>query len=185
MAATKYPISQYTCEEFVESAGIILFDLESRPLKVCLTRSTRSNEWRFAKGRRDCGESRHETALREAYEETGYRGRLLPVTMSIRAPAVTEEIEVQDKPRRYTDLTEPFMVTVRHLGASNVKFIYWFIAALDQKERGRGEPDYVAEFFPWEEAMEELTYQTDRDILRRAIFIMKESYPSALEEGPV
>ncbi|KAJ5435496.1 NUDIX domain [Penicillium cf. griseofulvum] len=110
MAASPYATIQYNSERFVESCGAILFDLsDSQNKKVCLIYYRAKDEWLLAKGRRNCGESRHEAALREVCEETGYQARLYPVTMYTRAPPIDEQGYIPDKPRSYQDLTEPFM----------------------------------------------------------------------------
>jgi 8-oxo-dGTP pyrophosphatase MutT (NUDIX family) len=75
------PTTQYTSEEFVESSGAILFDLSHETKSVCLIHYTVKDEWLLAKGRRNCGESRLEAALREVEEETGYKCHVYSVTM--------------------------------------------------------------------------------------------------------
>ena len=68
-----------------------------------------------AKGRRNLEERRWEAALREASEEIGYSCRLLPVTMSSRAPPAVETELYGDVIRTYTKITEPFSLQIRHL----------------------------------------------------------------------
>ncbi|RMZ73618.1 NUDIX domain-containing [Pyrenophora seminiperda CCB06] len=180
MATSNYAISQYTSEEFVESSGAILFDLSSKMRKVCLIHYIAKDEWLLAKGRRNCGESRHEAALREVREETGYSCHLHPVTMSTRAPPMVEEGFVADEPRTFSSLTEPFMLTIRKLdGKSNVKLIWWYIATLDNdsaSDRSNGEAGFKAEFFSWDEALERLNFEDDRRVLGRAVELMENSW---------
>lgn len=179
MATSNYATSQYTSEEFVESSGAILFDLSPNDSKVCLLYYISRDEWLLAKGRRNCGESRQEAALREVREETGYPCHLHPVTMSTRAPPRDEMGSVEDQPRVFSNLTEPFMVTIRRLdGESNVKIIWWYIAALNEDAdigRSDGEAEFNAEFFSWKEALERLTFANDRQILKRAIELVESS----------
>ncbi|KAF1956231.1 hypothetical protein CC80DRAFT_492495 [Byssothecium circinans] len=67
-----YPTQELMSADFVESCGAILFDLtDPKDRKVCLIRTRDSDTWLIAKGRRNCGESRHQAALREVMEETG------------------------------------------------------------------------------------------------------------------
>ena len=75
MAASSFSAAQYTSKSFVESAGIVPFHLAKK--QICLLFHTARNEWLLAKGRRNCGESRHQAALREVHEETGLQCRLL------------------------------------------------------------------------------------------------------------
>ncbi|KUL90961.1 hypothetical protein ZTR_00806 [Talaromyces verruculosus] len=182
MALSTFTTIQYTSEQFVESCGAILFDFRHETPKVCLIHYLLKDEWLLAKGRRNCNEPRHEAALREIREETGYRGRLFPVSMSTRATPVSEASDVPDQARPSTCLTEPFMLTFREIeGKSNVKLIWWYIAQVDQDskedESCRGEEGFVAHFFPLDEAVERLNFQNDRDILSRAISIVKGGVP--------
>ena len=124
MAASKYNTSQFTSEEFVESSGAVLFDLSPAKSKVCLIHYIAEDEWLLAKGRRNCGETRQEAALREVREETGYACHLHPVTMSTRAPPMAETGYIADQARTFSDLTEPFMLTIRRMdGNSSTKLI--------------------------------------------------------------
>ncbi|GAB1210727.1 hypothetical protein APSETT445_009524 [Aspergillus pseudonomiae] len=181
MATSPNTTTQYTSEQFVESSGAILFDLSNSQRKtVCLIHYHAKNEWLLAKGRRNCGESRQEAALREVREETGYQAHLFPVTMQTRAPPIDEQGHLPDVPRSYPDLTEPFMVTIRQLGKDgghDVKIIWWFIAALDDGvvpgSASRGEEQFTPEFFPLEEALEKLSFQNDRDVLKQAISLIQ------------
>lgn len=169
--------TQYTSEEFVESCGAILFDLSVPQNKtVCLIHYHSKNEWMLAKGRRNCGESRHEAALREVREETGYQAHLHPVRMSTRAPPIDEQGYMPDEPRFYDGLTEPFMFTVRQLGANNVKIIWWYIAVLDYgfvPESGCGEEGFPPSFFPLDKALGKLSFENDRIVLQRAIELLE------------
>ncbi|CAG8947351.1 unnamed protein product [Penicillium salamii] len=174
MAASPYATTQYNSEQFVESCGAILFDLSDKQnKKVCLVYYRAGNEWLLAKGRRNCGESRHEAALREIREETGYQARLYPVTMHTRAPPIDEQGHMPDKPRSYPDITEPFMVTIRQLGGhggNDIKMIWWYVAVLEgQVAGGGGEEDFMPKFFPLEEAKKMLSFQNDLAVLEQAI----------------
>lgn len=174
-------VTQYTSEQFVESCGAILFDLSNNEEKsVCLIHYHKKDEWLLAKGRRNCGESRHEAALREVFEETGYQAHLHPVRMSTRAPPIDEKGHMPDEPRSYANLTEPFMVTTRQSSDHNtkdVKFIWWYIAALDHQSSvlrtGSGEEEFTPAFFPLEQALEKLSFTNDRMVLRRAIELIE------------
>ena len=186
MATSSYSTTQYPSDRFVESAGAILFDTTSAPRKACLLHYLAKDEWLLPKGRRNLGESRHDAAVREVREETGFPCRLYPVRMSTRAPSPTVGIEpCLDLVRSYPHLIEPFMLTVRELeGELGVKLIWWYIAVLDPEDengprRSQGEVDFRAEFFGCGEALEKLTFQLDRDILQRAISIVEMQIQSA------
>ena len=179
MGNSKYTTTQYNAEEFVESCGAVLFDFSDEIKKVCLIHYLAKDEWLLAKGRKNCGETRCDAALREVREETGYQCHMFPVTMSTRAPAATEMANTCDEARCYTGLTEPFMVTIREIeGKSNVKIIWWYIAEVEQdvSAKGfRGESSFAARFFNYDDALQRLTYNEDRDVLRRAISLVGNS----------
>ncbi|KPM36135.1 hypothetical protein AK830_g10453 [Neonectria ditissima] len=179
MAASKFPSTQYTSQQFVESCGAVLFDFSGPANKVCLLHHRPTGEWLLAKGRRNCGEPRGKAALREVQEETGYACHLHPVKMATRAPDPMETSHAPDQARSYPQLTEPFMLTTRELGGEgqNVKLIWWFIAEVDSvgAESVEGEEEFTAHFFGYEEALQRLTFKGDRDVLQRAIDLVEGS----------
>jgi len=172
MATSPFQTTQYTAEQFVESAGAVLVKVTTR--EICLVHHLKRNEWLLAKGRRNVGETRQATALREIAEETGYRCRLLPLTMSTRAPPALEIGHYPDEPRTHDNACEPFTVTCRQLeGEKNLKIIWWYIAAIDEGHEFRdGEEQFSAELVSFEEAVSRLTFEVDRDIVRKAIEIL-------------
>jgi 8-oxo-dGTP pyrophosphatase MutT (NUDIX family) len=178
MATSRFPTFQYTSEEFVESAGAVLFHLSQQ--KICLVNLISRNEWLLAKGRRNCGESLQQAALREITEETGFHCKLLPVTMPTRAPPSFEISDTIDTPQTYAKITEPFMITIRNLdGAHNIKLISWYIAHVDETQIGSGvaEPEkFQVELFGYDETLKRLTFQEDRDVVQRALDIVVATY---------
>lgn len=74
------------------------------------------------KGRRNCGESHQEAAVRETREDTGYQCQIYPVTMSTRAKTEIGH-DIPDEAREFPDLTESFMLTIRETAESHVKLI--------------------------------------------------------------
>lgn len=179
MATSRFPTSQYTSDQFVESAGAIPFRVSTR--EICLLHLLERDEYILAKGRRNSGEGAQETAIREVAEETGYPCRLVPVTMSTRAPPAVETEQSKDVPRTFSDITEPFYLQIRQLGENDVKLIWWYIAAIDEDkphdEERLGEQKFRVEFYGYEEALGKLTFQTDRDMVKKAIEIFKATYP--------
>jgi len=55
--------------------------------KVVVLFDTQKRRWFFPRGRKDIGESLEEAALREAYEESGYRVEFMPLFNPTRQPA--------------------------------------------------------------------------------------------------
>lgn len=178
MATSSLKNEQYTPEEFVESAGAILFHLSKR--QVCVLHLLSRDEYFLPKGRRNYGESRQQAALREVREETGYECRLIPIRMSSRAPPDNENHA--DVPRVYENSTEPFYLQVRHLSKTktNVKLIWWYVAGVDEDkevhERHLVEHKFEVKFYSFEEVLQKLTFQNDRDIVAKAIIAVEASY---------
>ncbi|KAF2274562.1 uncharacterized protein EI97DRAFT_102505 [Westerdykella ornata] len=178
MAQSTFTTRQYTSKNFVESCGAVLFDLASPTLDVCLLHHLKTDEWYLPKGRRNQSESRRDAAVREVMEETGYRCHIYPVRMATRAPSTDDPANVSDKVRIYPHLTEPFRFTMRELDSDSVKLIWWYIAALDDGARSKplvGETAFKAEFFSCDEAVEKLTFQTDREVLLNALKLVGSS----------
>ena len=172
MAASRFPTTQYTSSEFVESAGAVLFHLSTQ--RICLLHLKKRDEWLLAKGRRSSTESRAAAAIREACEETGYSCRLLPVTMETRAPPAVEDVNTPDQPRTYQGGGEPFYLTSRLIGERNLKLIWWFIAAVNENGEERAcEDRYDRVLVGYQEALGMLTFRADRDIVEKAIRIVE------------
>lgn len=171
MAESRFKVDQYDAEHFVESVGAVAIKTSTR--EVCLIHYVEREEWLLAKGRRNVGESRRETALREIKEETGYSCRLLPLTMRTRAPPAVEVEDYPDEPRVHRDVCEPFMFTCRHLEEGrDIKIIWWYLVAIDETAAiERGEEEYKARLFDFDEALRTLTFENDREIVRKAIEI--------------
>jgi 8-oxo-dGTP pyrophosphatase MutT (NUDIX family) len=186
MAQSCFPTRQFTSSEFVESCGAIIFDLSDLcSSRACVVKIVETGEYVLPKGRRNIQESRKDAALREAYEETGYRCELLPVRMAVRATAVGDDPDVTDKARQHEGLMEPFMCTVRDLPHdAGVKIIWWFIAVVSDinGERGPGENTFKVEFFNCDEAVTKLHFETDREVLRRAIELVEGAYGFARKQ---
>jgi ADP-ribose pyrophosphatase YjhB (NUDIX family) len=162
----------FSSTEFVESCGAIVFS--SSKDKVCLVGRTHNNkqEWLLPKGRRNCEESRKQAALREVLEETGYECELQPVAMPTRAPADSEPADVKDEARTYQNLTEPFMLSLRHKSEKDIKLIYWFIAVA-KAQNSDCEAQFSPKFFTFDDALATITFSDDRRCLREAINLVK------------
>ena len=170
------PTQQYTAEELVESSGAIPFVLSKR--QIYLVHYVAKDEWLLAKGRRDCNESRRKAALRELREETGLRCRLLPVTMATRAPGPGLSTNAKDEARVYDSLIEPFMYQLRQLPpGEGVKMIFWFIASVDEDDHfaDAGEATFKVASFDYDTALSKLTFENDRELVARAIQVVKQT----------
>lgn len=58
-------------------ASAVPYRVAGKEIEICLITSISSGRWGFPKGLIDPGETAPETALKEAYEEAGLRGRIV------------------------------------------------------------------------------------------------------------
>ncbi|KAJ7475756.1 NUDIX hydrolase domain-like protein [Mycena latifolia] len=178
MASHPDPSTQYFASQFVVSAGCVLFrkNAESGALEICILRWLKNDEWLLPKGRKDCGESIAEAAVRETFEETGYACALLPCRMPTRAPRAgvngVDAVAVVD------GITEPVAVAVRERGALGIKIVWWYIARATGAEKVLGTQTeweaFESQFVRADEAAERLTFQGDRDVVRQALQIVRD-----------
>ncbi|KAI0513287.1 hypothetical protein F5B22DRAFT_611971 [Xylaria bambusicola] len=172
MATSRFETEVYTAEGYVESAGTILFRLST--CEICVLHLLSRDEYILAKGRRNVGESRAATALRETTEETGVPCYLLPINLHSRACPPGGEVDLPDKVRLFDNACEPIGMHLRRLGENNIKIIWWYVAAVSEGEPvGQHEDRYQLEFYKYEEALEKLTYGNDRALVRKAVELVE------------
>lgn len=75
--------------------------------------------------------------------------------------------------------TEPFALTIRNISPDNVKLIYWFIAEAtssvpDEDTRMPSESAFSSCWYSPEEAIGRLTHEHDRDVVRKAVALVRE-----------
>jgi 8-oxo-dGTP pyrophosphatase MutT (NUDIX family) len=124
-------------ESFVISCGTITLDLKTS--KVLLIRSRVSGRHVLPKGRKDVGETLQQSALRETYEETGYKVQLLPLTLSTCATVpsnlpVNEPTSDNHKQQAILCM-EPVAVQQRLTRHGKQKIIFWFAAQGDATQK--------------------------------------------------
>ncbi|KAK0482055.1 hypothetical protein EDD18DRAFT_1112698 [Armillaria luteobubalina] len=166
----RYPKqTNHSSEQFVLAAGAIAFLIsKDKPLKVCLVYYKKRNEWLLAKGRKDEGEDLANTAVREVLEETGYACTLLPIALPTRATTPSASVDHQeDIPRLSQNCTEPFAVTYQAPSETQER-------ETDILGVPRVGTHMVAEgfeesvLFKVDEALEKLSFEDDKDLLRQA-----------------
>ncbi|KAA1474137.1 hypothetical protein DENSPDRAFT_873203 [Dentipellis sp. KUC8613] len=133
--------------------------------KIVVVNDSDQKVWFLPRGRKDIGETLEQCALREAYEESGYRAEFLPVCTPTNAPCPPG--------MEYPDLnTEPIYVTTMqytprdsedndwHKGGEYIAFYYvGQIPADAVRETKTGMPDeqtYVGHLLDLETAIERL-----------------------------
>ncbi|GAM90238.1 hypothetical protein ANO11243_082800 [Dothideomycetidae sp. 11243] len=96
----------------VFAAGCAIFHLASA--RVVLCRSTAGGGYFLPKGRRDAGEELGVTAVREGFEESGYRCRLLPLPVPHRQPVPSTDLRAWHAEPLWTQLV-PVVRTVQYV----------------------------------------------------------------------
>ncbi|KAG8968941.1 hypothetical protein FRC03_005486 [Tulasnella sp. 419] len=173
------PPTQLTCfsDEFVISAGCVLFRFQDGKEEICVLHQRKKDEWVLPKGRKDRGESVEITALRETYEETGYRCRYLPTDLYTRAPIAGLSMN-EEATEAKGSTSEPFAVSIRDADESGriKKIVWWFIAeVVGEHQKGTQMPteDFESVFLNADEAIIKLTRETDRDAVKRAVGLVR------------
>jgi len=166
---------QLYAHEFVESAGAIVFNLQTK--QICVIHHRTKNEYLLPKGRRNVGESRIQAAVREVHEETGWHCLPLSVSMLTRAPPTQEESYSPDVAQVRETVGDPFAVSIREEEGGGRKLIWWYITRVDEnraKDQGSEvDSHFESLFVPYGEAVKMLSYQTDRELVQRAIQIVQ------------
>ncbi|KAG9504887.1 hypothetical protein J7337_004866 [Fusarium musae] len=159
MTTSRFETESFTADHLVESAGTVLFRLSTR--EICIIRHLQRNEYLLPKGRRNLHESRQATAIRETTEETGSE-------------------DVPDEARFFEGACEPILVQARRrVEQGEMKLIWWFVAAVDEeKPAGPHEDKFGVEFLSYDAALERLTFKDDRDLVGRAIDLVKSTLAS-------
>lgn len=77
-----------------------------------------------------------------------------------------------DEPRSYKSVCEPIAMQIRRVGQGDVKLIWWFVAAANE-----GEPvgQYEMEFHSYDKALQILTFEDDRELVKKAIDLVNSS----------
>ncbi|KAI0290014.1 hypothetical protein BC826DRAFT_574963 [Russula brevipes] len=104
------PESCFWAHDFLLGASMVIIQPSSG--KVVVVNDTESKTWFIPRGRKDIGESLEQCALREAYEESGYRVEFLPLYLPSRAPAPPSRPDS----RRELLVCEPVFITAHEFG---------------------------------------------------------------------
>ncbi|KAF1808652.1 hypothetical protein P152DRAFT_462372 [Eremomyces bilateralis CBS 781.70] len=199
MAASRHIFRDYPNPTFLESAGGVVFD--PTRTKIIILYAIEQSEFVLPKGRRDIHESRAAAAMREVYEETGLQAEILPTCMETRAtPSLAmfkannqlvddhdprTVADVPNIPRRVEQCKEPFWLCVRGPNGMGLKLIWWYTCIVKDHRWGSftvdrdgkmyetgSEYKYEVFMLDIDKAIETLTFQGDRDVVRKAVEIM-------------
>lgn len=128
----------------VFSAGGVVYKFENGKLKILLISTKEGKIWALPKGLIEKGERPEKTALREIKEETGISGKIVD--------------EIGETSYWFVMEGEKYFKTVKYF--------------LVQYTEGEITPQWEinsAEWFDPEEAMDKITFKTDREILKKAL----------------
>ena len=136
--------------KYEKSCGAVVFRWDAGEWNVLLIRHARGRHISFPKGHMEAGELESHTAEREVFEETGIR---IKVDRRYRAE------------NRYNIRTD-------------IQKLVVIFAAVTTQEEITPQPEEIAEAYwlPVEAALERLTYERDRKILRAALVHVEKYY---------
>jgi len=156
-------------------AGMVL--IQDKTQKIVIIYEKQKKYWFFPRGRKDIGESLEQTALREAYEESGYRAEFLPLFAPHHAPAAPHDLNAYNRPD-----TEPIFISLtswqprRRRGFPDNGGEYltsWYVGRIAENaisQPGTGMPDeqdYESYLVSFEDAWRHL-FGTERKVLEYA-----------------
>lgn len=165
--------SLHLCDALSISCGTITLD----PVRarLLLIRWKKNQEVLLPKGRKNIGETLEDAALRETYEETGFRVTLFPLPI----PTLATSATAVDHFGRLSAVTEPVAVSQRLID-NKLKLIFWFAAKGDSTAApSTGTQQEGEDFEPvWADldgAVQSLTFDDDRQIAQAVINIASAS----------
>ncbi|KAI9876353.1 MAG: hypothetical protein M1830_006682 [Pleopsidium flavum] len=115
-------IANFDSSHLTIGAGVAIFHLASSRVVLCW-HSTKEY-WFLPKGRRDASEDTGAAAEREGFEESGYRNRLLPVSLKHRQPQAHNPSGDFVSPF----VTEPIWTQLVPMTATSQYILFWYIA---------------------------------------------------------
>ncbi|MDO4371560.1 MAG: NUDIX domain-containing protein [Clostridia bacterium] len=136
--------------KYEKSCGAVIFRKDEHGWNVLLIRHTKGKHISFPKGHMETGELESQTAEREVFEETGIRVRV---------------------DRRYR-------AENRYNIRSDIQKLVVIFAAVTTQREIIPQPEEIAEanWYPVDAALERLTYERDRKILREALIHIQKYY---------
>ncbi|KAG5731119.1 hypothetical protein E4T56_gene15567 [Termitomyces sp. T112] len=161
-SSAQVPDSGWSSQNFMLGAGMVIIQPSTH--KIVVIYDTARKYWFLPRGRKDVGESLETTALREAYEESGYKATFLPLFTPVHAPSPPSDPGAR---RRLN--TESLYTTITHWAAGRGNrsvpgeyMTFWYAGQIPPDavhETGTGMPDeqtYTSHILTYEEAMNRL-----------------------------
>ncbi|XP_054153608.1 uncharacterized protein LOC128952273, partial [Oppia nitens] len=146
-------VSYIPDHKHLSAGGVLVDELNDR---VLILWEPTLQEYLLPKGHKDPDESIEETAVREVYEETGYRNELVATSAT---NCSKQLLAVQIRP-------------TSSVGNPGIKVIYWFYSRLaDSRQDSHTQESYenfVSEWHTVDEAVKRLSYEEDRQLVWKA-----------------
>ena len=144
-------------DRYTAAGGVVV-----RDDRVLVLRRPSRGEMRLPKGHVEPGEEVRAAAVRETHEESGYVGLVVKADLGTR------------------------VITFERGGRRVVRCERYFLMGLRDEGHSRGEPE--AQFEPvwltWGDALETLTFEAEREWVRRARFALSDIEAAVTEDGP-
>ncbi|NCO35754.1 MAG: hypothetical protein AUJ92_14720 [Armatimonadetes bacterium CG2_30_59_28] len=134
--------TQNNTVQYAAAGGVVV-----RGGRVLVLRRPSKGEVRLPKGHIEPGESPDETALRETEEESGYGAA------DIESALGSQMVEFDHKGKHYIRTEHYFLMSLPDTPEVNTP---------------RGEDQFLPDWLPWEEALSQLTFEAEREWVRRA-----------------
>ncbi|PBK69360.1 hypothetical protein ARMSODRAFT_1018785 [Armillaria solidipes] len=168
-SSAEIPDSGWASSDFMVGSGMVIIQPSSHKIVVCYD-SLRKTYF-LPKGRKDIGESLEEAAVREAYEESGYKAQHFPLYKVTRAPAPPENPGARRSPN-----TEPAYISVRSWSTKKNDnggeyLTFWYVGQIGPDAKwtsGTGMPDeqhYSSKLYEYEDALRLLWGGTQQRVL--------------------
>ncbi|KAK2464655.1 hypothetical protein APHAL10511_003348 [Amanita phalloides] len=188
------PNSTWAAGDFLLGAGMII--IQPSMGKIVIISDPPSNAYFLPRGRKLLGESLEQTALREAYEDSGYRTEFLPLYIPTNAPSPLQDWQayprLSSEPIYITVTSYPTSVRQQQVVRPAGKYIvFWYVGHIPENtvhELGTMMPDkqdYVSYLVSPEHAFQVLPPSEARALnYALAIYNMTLEYESThLEAG--
>ncbi|KAF7369806.1 Nudix hydrolase domain-containing protein [Mycena venus] len=151
-SSPQVPDSGWADENFLLGAAMVVF--QPATLKVVVLHETKKKYWFLPKGRKDVGESLEQTALREAYEESGYRVEFLPLYTQTHAPGPPSNPQapygLNSEPIYISTAAYPARIRRNRIAPAGEYLTFWqvcrYVGQIPEdavREEGTGMPDEV------------------------------------------
>ncbi|KAL1296996.1 hypothetical protein AAFC00_004592 [Neodothiora populina] len=115
--------ANFASENLTIGAGVATFHLASERVVLCW--HSRDGYWFLPKGRRNASEEAGCAAVREGFEESGYRNRLLPLPIPHRQPYPDE---LSPEAAIHSFDTEPLWTQLVPQSRSAQYILHWYVA---------------------------------------------------------